>query len=118
MMSTIWSSLRYLWHFRNEQRHGKEMAEQESEQVRQIFMQLTDLYQFHHSVLPEHRNLYRPSLDKHLCEPATNLMAWLANHSDRLRASHLEAVASKVTHTTDHLIFQVRGPSICFHPCS
>ena len=75
------------------------MAEQESEQVRQITMQLSDLYQFRHSVLPEHRDLYCPSLDEHLREPTTDLMAWLANHSDRLRASDLEAVASNITHT-------------------
>ena len=66
------------------------MAEQETEQVRQIVMQLMDLYQFRHSVLPEHCDLYRPSLDEHLHEPTTNLLAWVANHSDRLCASHLE----------------------------
>ena len=98
-MNTIWSSLHDLWQFHNEQRHGKEMAEQESEQVGQITMQLKDLIQFRHSVLPQHRDLYRPSLDEHLCEPTTDLMAWLANHSDRLRASDLEAVASNITHT-------------------
>ena len=75
------------------------MAEQESEQICQITLQLTDLYQFRHSVLPEHRDLYCPSLDEHLREPTTNLMAWLANHFDRLHASHLKAVVSNVTHT-------------------
>ena len=98
-MNTIWSGLHDLWQFHNEQRHGKEMAEQESEQICQITMQLTDLYQFRHSVLPEHRDLYCPSLDEHLREPTTNLMAWLANHSNHLCASHLEAVASNITHT-------------------
>ena len=98
-MNTIWTSLFDLWQFRNAQRHGKELAEQETEQVCQITMQLTELYQFRHSVLPEHRDLFRPSLDEHLREPTTDLVAWLANHSDRLRASHLAAVASNVTHT-------------------
>ena len=85
--------------FRNEQRHGKDMAAQETEQVRQIILQLTDLYQFRHSILPEHRDLYHSSLDEHLCKPTANLMAWLTKHSDHLRASHLEAVASNVMHT-------------------
>ena len=78
---------------------AKQMAEQETEQVRQIVMQLMDLYQFRHSVLPEHCDLYRPSLDEHLREPTADLLAWLANHSDCLRASHLEAVTSNITHT-------------------
>ena len=99
VVNTTWSSLHDLWRFRNEQRHGKDTAAQETEQVRQIVLQLTDLYQVSRSVLPEHRDLYCSSLDEHLCEPIANLMAWLANHSDRLHASHLAAVASNVTHT-------------------
>ena len=99
VMNTIWTSLHDLWQFRNAQRHGKELAAQETEQVRQITIQLTELYQFRHRVLPEHRDLFRPSLDEHLREPTADLVAWFANHSDRLRASHLAAVASNVTHT-------------------
>ena len=98
-MNPIWTSLLDLWQFRNAQRHGKELAEQETEQVRQITVQLTELYQFRHSVLPEHRDLFRPSLNEHLREPPPDLLAWLANHSDRIRASHLAAVASNITHT-------------------
>ena len=99
VVNTIWDNLLALWRFRNEQRHGKDMAAQASEQTRQVTQQLTDLYRLHLSVLPEHRALFRSSLSMHLCEPTADLLAWLANHSDRIRASHLEAVASSITHT-------------------
>ena len=65
VMNTIWSSLRDLWQFRNEQRHGKEMAEQESEQIFTNFV----------TVFSPNIMTYHPSLDEHLSEPTTNLMA-------------------------------------------
>ena len=51
-----------LWTLRNSQRHGKDMQSQASEIRRQTIQHLTELYKFRHSVLPEHRVLFRSSL--------------------------------------------------------
>ena len=75
------------------------MQSQESKVRRQTIQHLTELYEFRPSVLPEHRVLFWSSLEVHLCEPQADLLAWLATHSDRIRASRDEAVKGNVDHT-------------------
>ena len=75
------------------------MQSHESEVCRQTVQHLTELYTFRHSVLPEHRVLFRSSLEVHLREPQADLLAWLATHSDRIRASRDAAVKGNIDHT-------------------
>ena len=59
--------LHELWVLQNSQRHGKDMQSQESKIRQQTIQHLTELYEFRHSVLPEHHVLFRSSLEVHLC---------------------------------------------------
>ena len=84
---------------RDSQRHGKDLQSQESEICRPTIQHLTELYDFRLSVLPEHCVRFRSSLEVHLREPQADLLAWLATHSDRIRASREAAVKGNVDHT-------------------
>ena len=92
-------SLFELWRLHNSQRHGKDLQLQESKIRQQTIQHLTELYGFRHSVLPEHRVLFRSSLEVHLFEPQADLLAWLATHSDRICASRETAIKGNVDHT-------------------
>ena len=71
----------------------------ESEISRRTITQITSLYSLRHSVLPEDRKLFYPSLALHLQQPQSALRAWLHNHSSHLKSSHAQALSSNLTHT-------------------
>ena len=98
VLRCVRDSLHELWVLRNSQHHGKDMQSQESKIRWQTIQHLTELYAFRHSVLPEHRVLFWSSLEVHLREPQADLLAWLATHSDRIRASRETAVKGNVDH--------------------
>ena len=99
VLRCVHDGLHELWIPRNSQRHGMDMQSQVSKICRQTIQHLTELYQFRHSVLPEHHVLFQSSLEVHLREPQADLLAWLATHSDRICASQEQAVKGNVDHT-------------------
>ena len=88
-----------LWQFRNTQRHSADLAQHQSELLRQAKQQIQDLYQYQHSVLPTDRHIFHKSLTTHLTESLSRLQAWLHNHSHYILQSHQQAQRIHTTHT-------------------
>ena len=95
----LWDEIHRFWQFRNDQRHSIDATTHDNELSRQTIIEITDLYQYQHRVLPDDRLLFRPSLADHLQESQSHLRAWLRNHASTIRHSHQEASASNLGNT-------------------
>ena len=91
--------LHQIWQFRNAQRHSATLAQHQTELLRQAHVQVRDLYQYKHSVLPTDRHIFYDSLPHHLTESLSQLQAWLHNHSHYILQSHQQAQRVNTTHT-------------------
>ena len=88
-----------LWQFRNAQRHSVALAQQQTELHRQAQNQISELYQYKHSVLPNDCQVFHPSLNDHLQEPLTRLQAWLHNHAPYILESYNQAQKMNASNT-------------------
>ena len=90
--------LHSMWLYRNSHRHDADIALQETELRRQTLAKLQHLYSIRTSVLPPDRVVFFPSLDHHLSQPLTSILAWLSNHHEHLLTSHSQASDNHTTH--------------------
>ena len=98
-LHAVIDSIQSIWLFRNQQRHGADTDQHQSEVSRQTIDTIVDLYELRDRVLPCDKHLFHSSIDDHLSKPQSSLRAWVSNHADQLFRSHQQALKDNVTNT-------------------
>ena len=99
VLSLLLSDIQGIWNYRCCQRHAKDRLHHDSELLQQAKQQLTELYQYRNTVLPNDRHIFKTSLRIHLQDDLLSISAWLHNHSHYIRQSHQTAQHLNLSNT-------------------
>jgi len=81
-----------LWKLRNEERHGKDISQQQEHRKEIAKTELTALYALKNKVCPSEAQLFLTSPEEHLTQHSINTIeAWLVTHRDAIQASVQQA---------------------------
>ena len=83
-----------LWQIRNQERHGKDLAEEAEKRKKVVIKELTALYEFRNQVCPSEMNLFYASVEEHVRQhpSTTTLESWIDTHKDAIKASSQQAM--------------------------